>query len=57
MLDQPEVLVPALGGRFRVTALAVTEQPEPSVELEFPKGVRRTLKLSEIKEARLTFEW
>jgi ribosome maturation factor RimP len=52
-----EVLVPALGGRFRVTALAVTEQPEPSVELEFPKGVRRTLKLSEIKEARLTFEW
>jgi ribosome maturation factor RimP len=52
-----EVLVPELGGRFRVTALAVTDQPEPSVELEFPKGVRRTLKLAEIKEARLTFEW
>ena len=52
-----EVLVPSLGGRFRVTALAVTEQPEPSVELEFPKGVRRTLTLAEIKEARLTFEW
>ncbi len=52
-----EVLVPGLNGRFRVTALAVTDEPEPMVELEFPKGVRRTLKLSEIKEARLVFEW
>jgi ribosome maturation factor RimP len=57
-LGQPvEVLVPALGGRFRVRALAVSVEPEPSVELEFPKGVRRTLKLSDIKEARLVFEW
>jgi len=53
-----EVLVPGLNGRFRVTAVAVHEEGlEPSVELEFPKGVRRTLKLSEIKEARLAFEW
>jgi ribosome maturation factor RimP len=57
-LGEPaEILVPGLGGRFRVRALAVTDQPEPSVELEFPNGVRRTLKLSEIKEARLAFEW
>jgi ribosome maturation factor RimP len=57
-LGQPvEVLVPGLSGRFRVRAVAVSEEPEPSVELEFPKGVRRTLKLSEIKEARLAFEW
>jgi ribosome maturation factor RimP len=57
-LGEPvEVLVPSLNGRFRVRALVVLEGPEPSVELEFPKGVRRTLKLSEIKEARLTFEW
>ena len=52
-----EVLVPELGGRFKVTALAVTDQPKPNVELEFPKNVRRTLTLAEIKEARLTFEW
>ena len=53
-----EVLVPDLGGRFRVRALEVFDDPpEPSVELEFPKGVRRTLRLSEIKEARLVFEW
>ncbi len=57
-LGEPvEVLVPSLNGRFRVRAVAVVEGPEPSVELEFPKGVRRTLKLSEIKEARLAFEW
>jgi ribosome maturation factor RimP len=57
-LGQPvEVLVPGLSGRFRVRAVAVSDEPEPSVELEFPQGVRRTLKLSEIKEARLAFEW
>ncbi len=57
-LGEPvEVLVPALNGRFRVRAVSVVETPEPQVELEFPKGVRRTLKLSEIKEARLVFEW
>jgi len=57
-LGEPvEVLVPGLSGRFRVRAVAVSDEPEPSVELEFPKGVRRTLKLSEIKEARLAFEW
>ncbi len=54
---QVEVLVPGLSGRFLVRAVAVSDEDEPSVELEFPKGVRRTLKLSEIKEARLTFEW
>ncbi len=52
-----EVLVPGLNGRFRVRAVAVSDDADPSVELEFPKGVRRTLKLSEIKEARLAFEW
>jgi ribosome maturation factor RimP len=58
-LGEPvEVLVPALGGRFPVRAVQVFDgPPEPSVELEFPKGVRRTLLLSEIKEARLAFEW
>ncbi len=58
-LGEPaEVLVPSLGGRFRVRALQVFDgPPEPKVELEFPKGVRRTLLLSEIKEARLAFEW
>jgi len=56
--ESVEVLVPSLNGRFRVKAVAVLDEGgEPSVELEFPKGVRRTLKLSEIKEARLTFEW
>jgi ribosome maturation factor RimP len=52
-----EVLVPALQGRFRVRLVAVSDDPEPSVELEFPKGVRRTLDLSEIKEAHLALEW
>ena len=52
-----DVLVPALGGRFRVVARAVREGPEPEVELEFPKDVRRVIRLSDIKEARLAFEW
>ena len=51
-----DVLVPQLGGRFRVTATQVFDQPEPAVELQFPKGVRRVLKLEEIKEARLGFD-
>jgi len=56
--DRPvDVLVPGLGGRFRVQVLAVLEEPEPAVELEFPKGVRRTIPLAEIKEARLGFDW
>jgi ribosome maturation factor RimP len=54
---QADVLVPALGGRFAVRIVQVAEDPEPSVELEFPKGVRRTVKLTEIKEARLAVEW
>jgi ribosome maturation factor RimP len=53
-----EVLVPALNGRFTVKAVEVIEGPDgPSVELEFPGGVLRTVKLAEIKEARLVFEW
>jgi ribosome maturation factor RimP len=57
-LGEPvEVLVPGLQGRFRVRAVAVADAPEPSVELEFPGGVRRTLPLAEIKEARLVVEW
>ncbi len=52
-----EVLVPALGGRFPVRIGALVEEPEPAVELEFPKGDRRTLTLAEIKEARLVVEW
>ncbi len=52
-----EVLVPALGGRFEVRIVGVAEGPEPVVELEFPKGVRRNLRLAEIKEARLVVEW
>ena len=52
-----DVLVPQLGGRFRVTATQVLELPEPAVELQFPKGVRRTLRLIDIKEARLGIEW
>ena len=50
-----DILVPGLGGRFRVTATQVHDEPEPAVELAFPKGERRTLRLSEIKEARLGF--
>lgn len=52
-----DVLVPSLGGRFRVTAAQVVEGPEPAVELTFPKGVTRVLPLTEIKEARLGFDW
>ncbi|HTT67587.1 MAG TPA: ribosome maturation factor RimP [Gemmatimonadales bacterium] len=53
-----EILVPALNGRFQVRALEVIDGPDgSSVVLEFPGGVRRTLKLAEIKEARLAFEW
>jgi len=52
-----DVLVPSLGGRFQVTARGIEESPEPAVDLEFPKGVRRTLPLADIKEARLAFEW
>lgn len=51
-----DVLVPALGGRFRVTATQTLDGPEPAVELQFPKGLRRVLKLTEIKEARLGFD-
>ncbi len=52
-----EVLVPSLNGRFPVRIVEAVDAPEPAVELEFDKGVRRTLKLSEIKEARLMVEW
>jgi ribosome maturation factor RimP len=52
-----DVLVPALGGRFRVTAVDVRDAPEPAVELQFPKGERRVLRLAEIKEARLGIDW
>ncbi len=52
-----DVLVPQYGGRFRVTATQVLEEPEPAVELEFPKGERRIVRLSEIKEARLGIDW
>lgn len=52
-----EVLVPSLGGRFRVTAREVIDAPEPQVDLEFPKGVRRVLPLADIKEARLGLDW
>jgi hypothetical protein len=40
-----------------VTATNVVEQPEPAVELEFPKGERRVVQLKDIKEARLGFDW
>jgi ribosome maturation factor RimP len=52
-----DVLVPALGGRFRVTAVDVVDGPEPAVELQFPKGERRQLRLVDIKEARLGIDW
>ncbi len=52
-----DVLVPQLGGRFRVTATDVVEWPEPAVELQFPRGERKILKLTEIKEARLAVTW
>lgn len=57
-MGQPvDVLVPQHGGRFRVTATNVIEQPEPAVELQFPKGERRVVQLKDIKEARLGFDW
>lgn len=52
-----DVNVPQFGGRFRVTATNVFEQPEPAVELQFPKDIRRVVTLAEIKEARLGFDW
>ena len=52
-----DVLVPPLGGRFAVTLTNVVEEPEPSVELQFPKGDRRIVRLADIKEARLAIEW
>jgi ribosome maturation factor RimP len=52
-----DVLVPSLGGRFRVTATEVRDEPEPAVALQFPKGEHRVLRLTEIKEARLGFDW
>ncbi len=52
-----EVLVPSLNGRFPVRIVQAVGTPEPAVELEFDGGVRRTLRLTEIKEARLMVEW
>jgi ribosome maturation factor RimP len=52
-----DVLVPQYGGRFRVTATQVMDAPEPAVELQFPKGERRVVRLAEIKEARLGLDW
>jgi ribosome maturation factor RimP len=52
-----DVLIPQWGGRFRVTHIGVVDGPEPSVELEMPKGDRRTITLAEIKEARLAVDW
>lgn len=52
-----DVLVPQFGGRFRVTATNVIDTPEPAVELQFPKGERRIVRLAEIKEARLGIDW
>jgi ribosome maturation factor RimP len=52
-----EVLVPSLNGRFVVRIVGVVDAPEPLVELDFDTGVRRTVKLAEIKEARLMVEW
>jgi len=52
-----DVLVPALGGRFRVTATNVLDGPEAAVELQFPRGERTVLRLTEIKEARLGIAW
>jgi ribosome maturation factor RimP len=52
-----EVLVPQWGGRFTVTHIGVVDGPEPAVEVEMPKGDRRTITLSDIKEARLAIDW
>lgn len=51
-----DVLVPQYGGRIKVTVTSVIEEPEPAVELQFPKGERRIVRLSEIKEARLSID-
>lgn len=51
-----DVLVPQLGGRFKVTATDVIAEPEPTVELQFPKGDRKLVRLADIKEARLSIE-
>jgi ribosome maturation factor RimP len=52
-----DVLIPPLGGRFRVRVGAVSTAPEPVVELVFPGGERRSMRLTDIKEARLGFDW
>jgi len=52
-----DLLAPALGGRFRVTATSVIEGPEPAVELQFPQGERKVVRLTEIKVARLAVEF
>jgi ribosome maturation factor RimP len=52
-----DVLVPQWGGRFTVTHIGVVDGPLPLVELEMPKGERRTIQLSDIKEARLAIDW
>jgi ribosome maturation factor RimP len=52
-----DILVPQLGGRFRVTATDVVDWPEPAVELQFPRGERKIVKLTDIKEARLGVTW
>lgn len=52
-----DVLIPQWGGRFTVTHTGVVDGPEPAVELEMPKGDRRTINLSDIKEARLALDW
>jgi ribosome maturation factor RimP len=52
-----DIVVPALAGRFRVRPLAVHADPEPTVVCDFPRLGRRELRLSDIKEARLGFDW
>lgn len=52
-----DVLVPQYGGRFRVTLTNALDDPEPAVELQFPKGERRIIRLVDIKEARLGIDW
>lgn len=52
-----DVLVPPLGGRFKVQATNVMDEPEPAVELQFPKGDRKVVRLADIKEARLAIEF
>ncbi len=52
-----DVLIPQWGGRFTVTHIGVVEDAEPGALLEMPNGERRTIKLSDIKEARLAIDW